>query len=86
MKTGFLKKSLSAVLSAAMLLTVTPAMLAGAVDGEVENVLNLTWPAAGTTQWGKEGTVPEWAQNATEEEQQATIDAINKEYHRTPRV
>lgn len=42
MKTGFLKKSLSAVLSAAMLLTVTPAMLAGAVDGEVENVLNLT--------------------------------------------
>ncbi len=80
MKTGFVKKSLSAVLSAAMLLTVTPAMLAGAVDGEVENVLNLTWPAAGTTQWGNEGSVPMWARNATPEEQQATIDAINKEY------
>lgn len=80
MKNGLLKKSLSAVLSAAMLLTVTPAMLAGAADVTEENPLGLEWPAAGTTQWGNEGTVPEWAQNATAEEQQATIDALNKEY------
>ena len=80
MKNGLLKKSLSAVLSAAMLLTVTPAMLASAADVTEENPLGLEWPAAGTTQWGGEGTVPQWAQNATAEEQQATIDAINKEY------
>ncbi len=80
MKTEFFKKSLSALLSAAMLLTAMPAVLAGAAEGKADNVLQLTWPEAGTTRWGKEGTVPQWAQNATPEEQQATIDAINKEY------
>ena len=80
MKTEFFKKSLSALLSAAMLLTAMPAVLAGAAEGKADNVLQLTWPEAGKTQWGGNGTVPQWAQNATPEEQQATIDAINKEY------
>lgn len=63
-----------------MLLTAMPAVLAGAAEGKADNVLQLTWPEAGKTQWGGNGTVPQWAQNATPEEQQATIDAINKEY------
>ncbi|MCI8361196.1 MAG: hypothetical protein HFE86_07665 [Clostridiales bacterium] len=79
MKKGFLKKFLSAALSAAMLTTVTPAMLAGAEDGAVENVLGLTWLDGDS--WVS-GTLPEWARNATDEEKQATIDAINREYLR----
>lgn len=79
MKKEFFKKFLSAALSAAMLLTVTPSMLAGAEDGDVENVLGITWMDG--TSWVT-GTLPEWAQNATPEEKQATIDAINQEYLR----
>lgn len=80
MKYQFFKKFLSAALSAAMLLTVTPSMLAGAEDAEPGSVYNLKWPDAGLTQWGGQGTVPDWALNATPEEQEATIKAIQKEY------
>lgn len=68
MKT-ILKKAISGVLALALMLSVC-------VCASAANDLSLTWPGSS---WN-EGTPPDWALNATQEEIDATIEAINTEY------
>lgn len=67
-----IKRIFALLLSAAML----AACLAMPAAAEVD--LGLTWPGSS---W-PEGTPPKWAQEATAEEQAATIAAFNTEYQR----